>query len=217
MYTLYYDYMTAAMAPHSVLAEIEVPYELVHVPLDRSRPAGYTARQPLGRVPVLGYDGVTVFESAAIVMHLCDLHPGAGLAPVPGTALRAHWYQWLVFYPANLHAATKPFNYPERFTADPACAGSVRDKGRETSQRLFALLDARMGDGPWVLGERFSACDHALHMFCTWIEQGMGDMARLSTYPNLARFVERARRHSPGIRAMLAHHLDGGPENQDLR
>ncbi len=58
----------------------------------------HRARHPLGRVPVLEDDeGRFVFESAAICLHLADLHPQAGLAPVPGTHDRALLYQWTVF------------------------------------------------------------------------------------------------------------------------
>ena len=60
-----------------------------------------------------------------------------------------------------------------------------------------------MGDGPWVLGETYSACDHVLHQHCAWIERPASDFPTLGDYPNLAAFVPRVRERSRGIRRML--------------
>jgi glutathione S-transferase len=43
-------------------------------------------------VPVPEDEEEFVFESAAICLHLADLHPDAGLAPAPGTHERALLY-----------------------------------------------------------------------------------------------------------------------------
>jgi glutathione S-transferase len=50
---------------------------------EESKGEEHRVRHPLGRVPVL--EEGFVFESAAICLHLADLHPHAGLAPAPGT------------------------------------------------------------------------------------------------------------------------------------
>jgi glutathione S-transferase len=204
MYRYYYCPCTASMAPHSVLEEIGADYEGVKIDISDT-PEGYEAKHPLRRVPVLEDGAFTLFESAAIMMHLCDRHPEAGLAPLVGDPMRALFYQWLVFFPAHLHASTKFFNYPHRYTTDAAGIPAVQAKAVETVDGIFRVLDGRMGDGPWLLGERYSACDHALHMYCTWIEVDLVGLERLSTYPNLARFVDRARER-PGIQRMMKIH-----------
>ena len=204
MYRYYYCPGTASMAPHGVLEEIGAAYEGVEIDIFGT-PEGYEAKHPLRRVPVLEDGDLTLFESAAIMMHLCDHHPEAGLAPPVGDPMRALFYQWLVFFPAHVHASTKFYNYPHRYTADEACIPSVQAKAIETVDDIFRILDGRMGDGPWLLGERYSACDHALHMYCTWIEVDLEGLKRLSNYPNLARFTERAR-EKPGIQSMMKIH-----------
>ncbi len=206
MYRYYYCPVTASMAPHSVLEEIGADYEGVEIDIFGT-PEGYEAKHPLRRVPVLEDGDLTLFESAAIMMHLCDRHPDSGLAPPVGDPMRAHFYQWLVFFPAHVHASTKFFNYPHRYTTDAACIPSVQAKAVEVVDEIFRVLDGRMGDGPWLLGERLSACDHALHMYCTWIEVGLEGLKRLSNYPNLVRFVFRARERSAIQRMMKIHGL----------
>src|SRR5260370_38100064 len=88
-------------------------------PRQESKGEQHRARHPLGRVPVLEDEDGFVFESAAICLHLADLHPDAGLAPAPGTHERALHYQWTIFAPAELEpplieAAVHAHPYPNR-------------------------------------------------------------------------------------------------------
>lgn len=204
MYRLWYSPLSAAMSPCSVLEEIGAGYELINLPWGRPRPAGYEALHPLSRVPVLDDDGVLVFESTAILTHLCDKHPDAGLAPPLATPERAHFYQWLAFFSSTLHAAGKPFNYPQRFTDKASGEAAVRRASARAVDDILRIVDRHMGDRPWVLGEVFSACDHVLHQHCCWIEQPEPGYVTLADYPNLAAFTARVRDESAGVRVMLA-------------
>ena len=84
------------------LEEIGAPYELALMSWEEGSGEEHRARHPLGRVPVLEDDEGFVFESAAICLHLADLHPQAGLLPPVGTHKRALAYQWSCFVPAEL-------------------------------------------------------------------------------------------------------------------
>ena len=206
MYRFYYCPVTASMAPHSVLEETGAEFEQVEIDITAT-PEGYEAKHPLRRVPVLEDGDLTLYESAAIIMHLCDRHPEMDLAPPLGDPQRPLYYQWLIFGPAHIHAATKTFNYAYRYTSDEACIPSVQTQSARNVNELFEIIEGRFGDGPWVLGDRFSACDHSLHMYCTWVDVGFeqGWLNPISTYPTLARFVERARER-PAIQRMLKTH-----------
>src|SRR6202171_3361874 len=82
--------------------ELGERYEITMMTREESKGDQHHARHPLGRVPVLEDDDGFVFESAAICLHLADLHPDAGLAPAPGTPHRALLYQWTISAPAEL-------------------------------------------------------------------------------------------------------------------
>jgi glutathione S-transferase len=104
------------------LEELGEPYELTVITREEGRSEEHRARHPLGRVPVLEDDDALVFESAAICLHLADLHPEAGLLPPPGTHDRALVYQWTIFAPAELEpplieAAMQAERDPERAAA----------------------------------------------------------------------------------------------------
>ncbi|HTZ65813.1 MAG TPA: glutathione S-transferase family protein [Solirubrobacteraceae bacterium] len=84
------------------LEEIGAPYELTLMSWEEGSGEEHRTRHPLGRVPVLEDDEGFVFESAAICLHLADLHPQAELLPPLGTHERALAYQWTCFAPAEL-------------------------------------------------------------------------------------------------------------------
>ena len=77
------------MAPHAALEEIGRPFEIRKVERNENglSPPDYLAVNPLGRVPALvDDDGLVLWESAAITIHLADKHPEAKLLPPPGPA-----------------------------------------------------------------------------------------------------------------------------------
>ena len=68
----------------------------------------HLARHPLGLLPVVQTDGVTFFESGAIVEYLLEKYGQGRLAPPPGTPERALYLQWFHYGEASLatHVST---------------------------------------------------------------------------------------------------------------
>ena len=100
MYKLYWGRGGANMAPHAALEEIGVPFELVELDFDRNEHKGaeYRKLNPNARVPTLIHDGKVMYESAAILLYLCERHPDANLMPAPGAPERGQFLQWLFFF-----------------------------------------------------------------------------------------------------------------------
>jgi glutathione S-transferase len=168
---LYYMPGSAAMAPHAVLEEAGADYRLVRVKRDDGKvePPEFERLSPTGRVPLLVQDGLVLHESAAIVMHLSDSFPDAGLAPGVGTPERAHWYRWLTYFTNTVQATFMVFHYPERYTADSSSAGAVKDKAAEALARMREQLEGELaGAGPYLLGDRFTSADLYLYMLTRW-------------------------------------------------
>ena len=80
---LHYIPGSAAMAPHAALAEAGADYELVLVERDEQgqSPPAFLELNPSGRVPVLEHGDLVLTESAAIVLHVAERFPDAGLVP----------------------------------------------------------------------------------------------------------------------------------------
>jgi glutathione S-transferase len=141
MYQLHYFPSNANAAPHMVLEELGQDYELKLV--DRARNAqksrDYLNINPNGRIPTLIDGDLVLFEAAAIVLHLIDLHPDAGLAPKVGTTARAKFYQWMIFLTNSLQEELMIWQYPERLTGADAAAAEIVKRGAE--RRAEGYLD----------------------------------------------------------------------------
>src|ERR1700757_3697889 len=118
MYQLHYFPANANAAAHMLLEELGAKYNLVLV--DRAKDAQkskeYLKINPNGRIPTLVDDELVLFESVAIILHLLDQHPEAGLAPKVGTPERAKFYQWMTFLTNSLQEELMIWQYPERLT-----------------------------------------------------------------------------------------------------
>ncbi len=172
MYKLYWSPGTASQAVMAGLEETGADYELEQVDLNdgQHRTVEYLRINPCGFVPVLRTaDGRPLFESAAIIMHLCDRHAQAGLAPPPDHRDRAYWYQWMVFMADTVFNAYKRFYQSHRFSADEAHAPEINARALEDQLNAWRIIDdALAARGPFLLGERFSACDIYMQMFTLW-------------------------------------------------
>jgi glutathione S-transferase len=171
---LHYYPGNASMTPHILLHELQLSFELEFV--DRTRDAQrspeYLRLNPNGTIPVLVDGELVLYETAAIVLHLVDTHPEAGLAPALGTAERAHFYKWLIWSTNTLQAELMVYAYPERWLgeANAAIAPDVRRQAQLHVGGMLHQLESHFAahGGPWMLGERFSALDPFVFMLCRW-------------------------------------------------
>ena len=170
MYALYYFPGNASLLPHMVLREIGAAFELrlVDRPKDAQRSEEYLRLNPNGRIPVLVDGDLVLFETAAIVLHLVDRHQRTGLAPPLGTPERGEFYKWIVHLTNTPQAEYRAWFYPWQHVADRAMAESVKRAAGERLGRMFKLIADQLAEGPWLLGERFSAADLFLFMLVRW-------------------------------------------------
>ncbi|MDB5944491.1 MAG: Glutathione S-transferase (Glutathione transferase)-like protein [Ramlibacter sp.] len=207
MIRLHHYPSTAAMVPHILLEEIGVPYE--RVPVDRAagehkRP-DYLKLNPNGLIPVLVDGQQVVYETAAIVLHLCDKHPQARLAPETASAQRARFYQWLMWLTNTLQASLMLYFYPERWMNDGNAAGAAQLKERAQA-RIGVLLDmldaelARHGEA-WFGGASYSALDPYVFTLCRWTRNFGTRPAR--DRPLLGPYLQRVLAR-PAVQRVLA-------------
>ena len=204
---------TAAMIPHIVLEEMGVPYErvLVDRARDHHKRPEYLKLNPNGLIPVLTDGDLVLYETAAIVLHLCDTHPQAQLAPAPGTSERAHFYKWLVWCTNTLQATLLAYFYPERWVKEGNAEGAAEVKAAAQArvQPLLDQLDDLLArGGPWALGERYSALDAYVFTLCRWTRNFSEGKARERTHlgPYLQRMADR-----PAVQRVFANEQLSAP------
>jgi glutathione S-transferase len=135
------------------LEEAGAPYELTVMTREEGRGQEHLSRHPLGRVPVLEDSEGFVFESAALCLHVADLHPDAGLIPPLGTHDRALVYQWACFAPAELEPPL--FEAWIQAERDPDRAAAGKKGFSAAAQAVAAALDG----ADYLVGGRFSVAD----------------------------------------------------------
>ena len=152
---LYTHPMSRGRIARWMLEEIGAPYQCVLLDYGTTmKSPAYLAVNPMGKVPALRHGDAVVTETAAICAYLADAFPDAGLAPPPGDRLRGPYYRWLFFAAGPVEAAVT--NQALGVTVPPERAPMA---GYGSYERAMDGLEAALGEGPYLLGERFSAAD----------------------------------------------------------
>ncbi len=151
---LYYAPRTRASGVLTLLEELDVPYELrvLNFQLGEQRKPAYLAVNPLGKVPAIVHHGALVTELGAIFIYLADAFPQKRLAPAIGDALRGPYLRWLVFYGSAFEPAIVDRSM-NRAPAPPSRSPYGDFDG------VMALINMQLAQGPYLLGERFTAAD----------------------------------------------------------
>ena len=191
-----------------MLEEIGEPYELTIMSREQGSGEEHRARHPLRRVPVVQFDDGCVFESAAICLHLADLHPDAGLIGALGTHARALAYQWTIFAPAELEP---PLIEAAIFgEADP-------ERGEKARARFFKAADAvaqALDGGEYLVDGQFGVADVLIGTALSFAKRAnfpeplspaLDDyLTRLFERPAYQRALERHQQPRPPRRSLLA-------------
>jgi len=162
-----------------MLEELGVPFEHIAAP-PRSDEA--RAASPSGKVPVLLVDGVAISDSTAIVQFLADKH-GAFTHPA-GSIARAQQDSLTHFILDEFDsvlwtAARHSFVLPPELRLP-----QIKDSLKWELERSQKALVARMGDGPYLMGDDFTVPDIILTHCIGWAMSAKFDITedRLNTY-----------------------------------
>lgn len=145
---------------------------------------------PLGKLPAALIDGKPLFESSAIVNAIADLVPEKHLIPKPGTWERTLHDQWTLFSTSEVEAWAwsgflnrSPFLIPADQRRQEVVAQSA-----QFFKRGAAVLEERLGNTAYMLGDRFSVTDIIVSSAIV-----MGRMAEFldETFPNLHAYLDR--------------------------
>ncbi len=178
-----------------MLEEVGAPYrtEILDYASSMKAPA-YLAINPMGKVPAIKHGDVVVTESAAICAYLADAFPQAGLAPAPTDKARGTYYRWLFF----AAGCVEPASWIQALKVDVPTERQ-RMVGYGSMPDVLKAMHLAIANGPYILGEKFSAVDVYLGSQIGWgLQFGTFDttpefqayFARLSACPAFKRASE---------------------------
>lgn len=156
---------------------------------------------PMRQIPTLVLPGGEVMtESAAILIHLADLHPAARLAPAPGTATRAQFLRWMVYVSSAIYSLHWIKPDVRRIGAPPEARDAVVDAVHERIAFCWSQMDAQLTPGRYLLGDELSVLDlyvNVVSRFGPWRERFF------EAAPRMALAVQRVDEH-PKLHALWA-------------
>jgi glutathione S-transferase len=200
-WTLYTAAGTCALATHIALHEAGARFEVVNVDFARNeqQSPGYLAINPKGLVPALRTDEGVLTETPALLLFVAQRFPQAGLAPLDDPFALARLQELHSYLASTVHVAHAHKRRGARWTDDPAAQASLRAKVPQTMTACAEVLEARLGDSPWAMGERYSVADAYLFTLAGWLEGDEVDMAR---FPRLVAHQARMRERPAVARAL---------------
>jgi glutathione S-transferase len=178
------------------LEEVGQPYDVRLVSFAAMKEPAHRALQPFGQIPTYEEDGLALFESGAIVLHIAQTRDG--LLPADANA-RARAISWMFAAVSTIEPVVvqrevsillekdKPW-HEERL---PLVFDRIRNRLDDLSRRL--------GDADWLDGD-FSAGD----LMMVEVLRRLRSSALLDDYPNLAAYVDRGEARPAFKRAFEA-------------
>ena len=138
--------------------EAGAPIDVVVIAREEKLTDEYRAMHPLGRSPAYVEDAGAVFESGALVLHLADRHPEAGLIGAPGSYERALQYQWAFFAVTELEVPLVDAAR-ELWKEDGEPSAEHIEGGKKRFARAAAVVESSLAGGSYLVGDRFSVAD----------------------------------------------------------
>lgn len=190
--TLYEAPMSSATPVVHALFELDIPWERKTLDLtkgDQKKPE-FLRLNPNGKVPTLVIDGTPMFEALAIMQYLGDrfgverkLWPAAN---DPARIEAMSWSTWAyVSYGSAIYRLLQSEN--ERLPKELHNSAQAR-RAREDLASLLTILDQRLADKQYVLGNDFSLADVIVGNVVIW---GTFCNIPVTDYRNVASWISR--------------------------
>jgi glutathione S-transferase len=201
MIRLFYSQGSCSLASHIALEEAGAAYETVrtNVAMGDQRKPDYLAINPKGRVPALMTDQGILTETVAILGYIAATFPQARLAPTDPWAF-AQAQAFNSYLASTVHVAHAHRHRGYRWADQETSFEDMRRKVPQTMSDCFALIEAELLKGPWVMGEQYTVCDGYLFTIAAWLEGDGVDPAR---FPKVLEHRERVGAR-PAVRKVLA-------------
>lgn len=158
------------------------------------------ALNPFGKVPILvetraAAPPLVLFESGAILIHLAEAH--GRFLPASGDA-RAETLAWLMVALTGLGPVTGQAHHWTELAPDKP--EPARRHSLAQVERVYALLEDRLGRVPHLAGEDYTIADMAA---LPWVSRHGWAERRLEDTPNIAGWFARLAAR-PGVQRGMA-------------
>jgi GSH-dependent disulfide-bond oxidoreductase len=178
-----------------MLEEIGIPYSVHPVDLGKNEQfePKFLAVSPNNKIPAIVDDEgpggrISLFESGAILTYLAE-KTGKLMAPI-GSAARYKTLEWLNWQMGGLGPMLGQLGFFA--LRAPEKAPLAAERFTREAERLYNVLEKRLGEAPYLGGDAFTIADVAAYPWCyastTFHAPVLGE--KLAALPNFQRWMK---------------------------
>ena len=188
----YHSPQSRSAGTRFLLEELGADYEvrLLDLKKGEQRQGEYLGVNPMGKVPAIVHNGALVTEQGAVFTYLADLYPEAGITPAIGDPLRGPYLRWMFFYGSSY----EPALIDRSMKREPAPPSTSPYGDYDT---MLKTLWDQLGDGPYLLGDRFTAADVLWGTALRWTTM----FKLVPETPAVKTYIERVTSRPAALRA----------------
>lgn len=205
MLDFYYNLGPNPMKVALFLEEAELEYEAVPLETRKGEQFApeYLAINPNAKAPSLVDGNVTVFDSNAILLYLAE-KTGRFLPP-DTPADRGRLLSWLMFVASGVGPYSGQSVHFQTYAPEPL--PYAINRYRFEAQRHYRILDEKLAQHPYVLGNDYTIVDMAVWGWARLMSRVIDEKA-WSGLPNLKRLVDEidARPAADRVIALTRRH-----------
>ena len=177
-----------------MLEEIGLPYEshLVSFDSNDQSSAEFLSLSPNNKIPAIldpngpAGDPLPLFESGAILLYLAEK---TGQLLTQDAAGRYQTIQWLMFQMSGVGPMFGQVGFFNKFAGKNFEDTRPRDRYVAESKRLLGVLNTRLRDRPWIMGDAYGIADIATF---PWINNLIGfyaaaELVGITDFPHVVR------------------------------
>ncbi|MFZ6799951.1 glutathione binding-like protein [Undibacterium sp. Di24W] len=180
-----------------MLEETELAYEahLVDFSTNDQTSIEFLSLNPNNKIPALldpngpNNQPLPLFESGAILLYLAEK---TGLFLPTGPAERYEAIQWLMFQIGGIGPMFGQLGFFHKFAGSEYEDKRPRDRYVTESRRLLAVLDSRLKNRNWMMGNNYTIADIAIF---PWVRNlvgsyGAADLVGIEDFPQVVRVLD---------------------------
>ncbi len=180
-----------------LLEELGLPYEPHRVAFDTNDQLSpeFLSLNPNNKIPAIldpngpGGKPLALFESGAILIYLAEK---AGKFLPQDPALRYETLQWLMFQMGGVGPMFGQLGFFHKFAGKDVEDKRPRDRYVAETRRLLGVLDQRLTERAWIMGDDYTIADIAIF---PWVRLLGGfydaaDIVGLADFPNVLRALD---------------------------
>lgn len=194
-------YYSGAPNPTKValfLEEAGIEYEAIPVDTRKGEQFApeFTALNPNSKVPVIVDGDAIVFDSNAILLYLAE--KTGKFLPEDGPAARAELLSWLMFVGTGVGPYSGQSVHFQHYA--PEKIPYAINRYTYEAERHYGILDARLADRPYVLGDAYTIVDMDVWGWARLIPFVLNESA-FDGLPNLKRLVDEISARPAAVKA----------------